>query len=1087
MKNCSMLLAFAVCVAESFASARATSVVPLSPEQVLANADIIFEGTVTGSSARWTTPSHSLITTDYTIRIDRVLNDAGGLLAARTNNGSTTLSFAGGWIGDEGVEVAGVPKFAPGDRAFFFIYNDDLNAFSPVIGEWQGLYRIGTLDGHEVVTRVSACCGRRTPVTSHYFSRLADQPQGFTSDEFAAEVARALPIVRANASLRFGPHAPIPENLRGLAFTGDQLPICTIGQARPSDPSGASAQPAPMPPGPGADKPLVAQRHEGPSDPSDSTEFHPRMAPRYGLTAGEPNPPRVFNIPPLIYPNFGTHFEYQLAYWNRYAPDVFRKYVTSDNTLDFHNGRNDTGFLNNAQMMSVYGSSWGTGTLARCITYISLTYRIVESDIAVNSAYAYTTDYATAFNSYNPACADTGTPSTCMLYWYDQIALHELGHAIARSHQWDSDPGATFPSVMNYYSDAMQPEAGRLFTDDAESIRVLYPAHAAALTDGGVYLWKNTGTLSGGTPSVNNTAVATFPAAAVSGTPFSVTGFTFENVGTVPLAPILDWYLCPARQTFAGAFYCSSTSSFGAYTRNSSVVCTRTVSIPPSVPSGTYFLGVVINNDPSDWNSSNWSRATIAVTQPVPANDACAGAQNINEGVFYGTTASASNDGAASCGLSDATPDVWYRYFPTCNGTAEISTAGSAFDTVLAVRWACGRAVTGFLTELACNDDCPGGSACAGTTDSYIQFPAGVGTPYYIRISGYNGATGAYRLSIRCLPPIPPEEVCGGMPPVPDGTYGGSTHGSHAETGTHASCGSSSQSVPPSPDSWFTYIPQATGMLRLSTAGSDFDTVLAVHTSCSPGNDIELACNDDCPPGSPCAGSNASYIELPVTVGVPYQVRVAGFDGATGNYSLTVQSFLPQPPTNNACASAIPYQPLPGASGVAFNTALATTDGPPAQGCAPNNSTLDVGSDIWFIYNNQCNGNLIVSLCGSSYDSQVAIYSGTCANPGPVLACNDDSCGLQSIATVAGVHPGQQLLVRVGGYQGARGSGTLSISCVLLPRRSDWNADGQLTVTDIFAFLSDWFRQASGADYDQSGVTSVSDIFAFLADWFAGA
>lgn len=49
---------------------------------------------------------------------------------------------------------------------------------------------------------------------------------------------------------------------------------------------------------------------------------------------------------------------------------------------------------------------------------------------------------------------------------------------------------------------------------------------------------------------------------------------------------------------------------------------------------------------------------------------------------------------------------------------------------------------------------------------------------------------------------------------------------------------------------------------------------------------------------------------------------------------------------------------------------------------------------------------------------------------------------------------------------------------------ADFNQDGVVNVSDIFAFLTAWF--AGGGDTDLSGTSAVPDIFAFLARWFAG-
>ena len=57
---------------------------------------------------------------------------------------------------------------------------------------------------------------------------------------------------------------------------------------------------------------------------------------------------------------------------------------------------------------------------------------------------------------------------------------------------------------------------------------------------------------------------------------------------------------------------------------------------------------------------------------------------------------------------------------------------------------------------------------------------------------------------------------------------------------------------------------------------------------------------------------------------------------------------------------------------------------------------------------------------------------------------------------------------------------TPSACCV-----ADFNHDGNVTVQDIFAFLTAWFAHSSSADVNGDGNVTVQDIFAFLTHWFA--
>lgn len=50
--------------------------------------------------------------------------------------------------------------------------------------------------------------------------------------------------------------------------------------------------------------------------------------------------------------------------------------------------------------------------------------------------------------------------------------------------------------------------------------------------------------------------------------------------------------------------------------------------------------------------------------------------------------------------------------------------------------------------------------------------------------------------------------------------------------------------------------------------------------------------------------------------------------------------------------------------------------------------------------------------------------------------------------------------------------------------RADYDHSGSVTITDIVAFLTDWF--SGFGDYNTDGLTDNADIYAFLIDWFAG-
>ena len=90
----------------------------------------------------------------------------------------------------------------------------------------------------------------------------------------------------------------------------------------------------------------------------------------------------------------------------------------------------------------------------------------------------------------------------------------------------------------------------------------------------------------------------------------------------------------------------------------------------------------------------------------------------------------------------------------------------------------------------------------------------------------------------------------------------------------------------------------------------------------------------------------------------------------------------------------------------------------------------DNSQDIWFAWTADASGNVHFTTCdSSSYDTSMALYAGSCSNQ---VACNGDGSGdsgCQSYYSAVdfNVTQGETYFIRIGGWQGATGTGTLTI------------------------------------------------------------
>ncbi|MBC7771879.1 MAG: hypothetical protein H7210_05250 [Pyrinomonadaceae bacterium] len=118
------------------------------------------------------------------------------------------------------------------------------------------------------------------------------------------------------------------------------------------------------------------------------------------------------------------------------------------------------------------------------------------------------------------------------------------------------------------------------------------------------------------------------------------------------------------------------------------------------------------------------------------------------------------------------------------------------------------------------------------------------------------------------------------------------------------------------------------------------------------------------------------------------------------------------------------------------NVNFGTTTGMSADGVG----CLAPSPDIYFFYRAVADGRVIVSLCnGTNFDSTLAVFFACPANESTMLACNDDTCGLQAQCEID-MLAGTRYYFRVGGYDGASGDFALTVtypSGVLVSTRTD--------------------------------------------------
>ncbi len=278
-------------------------------------------------------------------------------------------------------------------------------------------------------------------------------------------------------------------------------------------------------------------------------------------------------------------------------------------------------------------------------------------------------------------------------------------------------------------------------------------------------------------------------------------------------------------------------------------------------------------------------------------------------------------DGSGGATQGDASDALWYSYTPAENGTININSCASdptEIDTRINI-YTDGCDV---LTPVADDDD--GCDAPNGFGSILLGVEVVGGVEYLIE---WDDRWGVDAFDWELI--FNPEGFNDNCQTAQEIGCGGSIEGTTLDkTDTNGVGG---------PDAFYKFIetsPLARDVAFSLCTAFDYDPYMRIYTSCDLDNPIE---NDD-------ACELGPEITLTTIPGTTYYIAIEGYNGDTGNFTITVDcAEPPMPPPNDLIANAIN---IPGAyTDENVDTQFATE-----EGGNPTNCTIDGFNGVWYYF-----------------------------------------------------------------------------------------------------------------------------------------
>lgn len=245
-----------------------------------------------------------------------------------------------------------------------------------------------------------------------------------------------------------------------------------------------------------------------------------------------------------------------------------------------------------------------------------------------------------------------------------------------------------------------------------------------------------------------------------------------------------------------------------------------------------------------------------------PANDDFAAARPLSgetalPGIEF-TNQATGQAGEPSPITGAANASIWYTWTAPAGGIGRFAVIGN-FDTTLAVYT--GNTLPS-LTLIGSNDD------ANGTLQSLLTVPVAAGTTYRIQVGGFGSSRGLAAPQVAVNPEDNDLFVDGQVISGGSGAVSGSNLRAIGEPGEPEFSGGPHSSV------WYRWIAPVSGRFRFSTAGSSFNTMLAVARGSSVSGLIGLLINDN------ANGGEQSELDVNAVAGTQYHFMIRGVSAA---------------------------------------------------------------------------------------------------------------------------------------------------------------------------------------------------------------